>query len=110
MDNEELLDEEYEPEVIELEGEKYEVIDAICYNDNNYVAIIPYSEEEPEDDEETVDFTILEVIEGTEEEGDTLKTVDDDALYEEIGNAFIEHINSMFEECDCDDEDCHCKD
>lgn len=103
-----MKDEELEfDNILELDGEKFEVIDAICYEGCNYIAIIPYSEEEIDSDE-PVDFTILKETEGENEDEITLSTVDDDALYEEIGEAFIEHINSMMEECDCEGE-CDCQ-
>ena len=44
--------EEYEPQIVELDGESFEVIDAICYDGQNYVALVPYTEsDELEDDD-----------------------------------------------------------
>lgn len=75
--------------LIELEGEQYEVIDTIIYNDKTYVAISPYSE----DDEGDGDFTILEIEDDPEnEEGCILRTVDDEALYTEIGDEFLKRF------------------
>lgn len=106
QENQELEDfEEYEPQIIELDGEPFEVIDGICYDGQNYVAVAPYTEDDELEDEE-IEFIILKA----EEKGDELflSTVDDDALYDEIGEAFIEHFNAMFDDehddcCDCDD-------
>ena len=99
--------EEYEPQIVELDGEKFEVIDAICYDGQNYVALVPYSEsDELEDDD--VEFIILKEV---EENGEyMLSTVDDEELYDEVGEAFIEHLNSVFgdeeHDGDCDCEHC----
>ena len=41
-ENEDL--EEYEPQIVELDGEQFEVIDAVCYDGQNYVALVPYTE------------------------------------------------------------------
>lgn len=97
--------EEYEPQIVELDGEPFEVIDGICYDEQNYVALVPFTEDD-ELEGEDVEFIILKA----EEQGDelVLSTVDDDALYDEIGEAFIEHLNTMFGDehddgCDCDD-------
>lgn len=98
--------EEYEPQIVELDGEPFEVIDAICYDGQNYVAFVPYTESDELEDEDA-EFIILKEI---EENGEyMLSTVDDESLYDEVGEAFIEHLNEVFgDECDddCDCEDC----
>lgn len=98
--------EEYEPQIVELDGEPFEVIDAICYDGQNYVALVPYTESDELEDEDA-EFIILKEI---EENGEyMLSTVDDESLYDEVGEAFIEHLNEVFgDECDddCDCEDC----
>ena len=103
-DNEEF--EEYVPETIELDGETFEIIDGICYDGQNYVALVPFSEED-ELEGEDLEFIILRADE--EKDGITLSTIDDDALYDEVGEAFIEHLNEVFDgehEDDCDCEEC----
>lgn len=97
--------EEYEPQIVDLDGDPFEVIDGICYEGQNYVALVPFTEDD-ELESEDVEFIILKV----DEEGDetVLSTVDDDALYDEIGEAFIEHLSTLFGDehedgCDCDD-------
>lgn len=100
--------EEFEPQIVELDGEQFEVIDAICYDEQNYVALVPYTESDELEDED-VEFIILKEV----QEGDDymLATVDDEELYDEVGEAFIEHLNSIFgddehdEHCDCE----HCQ-
>lgn len=94
--------EEYEPQIVDLDGEPFEVIDAICYDDQNYVALVPYNESDEMDDED-VEFIILKEI---EEEGEyMLSTVDDEELYDEVGQAFIEHLDSL---CDDDEHEDNC--
>ena len=103
LNNENEEFEEYEPQIIELDGDQFEVIDAVCYDGQNYVALIPYTEsDELEDDE--LEFIILKEI---EENGEyTLSTVDDEELYNEVGEVFIDHIANLYggehdDDCDC---------
>lgn len=102
-ENDEL--EEYEPQIVELDGEPFEVIDAICYDGQNYVALVPFTEEDELEDD-NLEFLILREV---EEKGEyMLATVDDDALYDEVGEAFIEHLEAVFgdehsDDCDCDE-------
>ena len=78
--------------VIELEGNKYELIDMVVYNNKNYIAITPFYDDGSADEEEG-DFTILEMTDDPEnEESCILKTVDDDDLYSEIGELFLERF------------------
>ena len=83
------MTEEDDLPLIELEGEKYEVIDTVDVDGRKYIAILPYEE----DDElsEDAEFTILEIIDDPADEVNcTLKTVDDEELYTRIGDAFME--------------------
>ena len=97
--------EEYEPQIVELDGESFEVIDAICYDGQNYVALVPYTESDELENEE-VEFIILKEV---EENGEyMLSTVDDEELYDEVGEAFIEHLNSVFGDEEHDDS-CGCE-
>lgn len=99
--------EEFEPQIVDLDGEPFEVIDAICYDGQNYVALIPCNEDDDEDGAE-LEFLILKEV---EENGEyMLATVDDDALYDEVGEAFIEHLEMVFGEENEHDHDCHCED
>lgn len=99
MENE---NEEYEPQIVDLDGEPFEVIDGICYDGHNYVALVPYTESD--EDEGEAEFVILEEV---EKDGEyLLSTIDNDELYTEIGDAFIEHFETVFGDDDCDCEDC----
>lgn len=87
---------EYEPDIVELDGEPFEIIDTLEYNGENYVALVSYVEDMDSEPDET-EFIILKEVE--EEDGEFyLATLDDDDLYSEIGDKFLEHFNELFEE------------
>ena len=76
--------------LIELEGVTYEIIDTVTVDERNYIALLPYSED---DADSSAEFTILEIVDDPDdEENCTLKTVDDDELYDRIGEAFLEQF------------------
>ena len=82
--------------IIELEGEQYEVIDTVTVDGKNYVALLPFEELDSEQEEE--EFTILEILDDpSDEENCTLKTIDDEELYERIGDAFLKKFE-MYDE------------
>lgn len=82
--------------IIELEGEQYEVIDTVTVDGKNYVALLPFEELDSGQEEE--EFTILEILDDpSDEENCTLKTVDDEELYERIGDAFLKKFE-MYDE------------
>lgn len=82
--------------IIELEGEQYEVIDTVTVDGKNYVALLPFEELDSEQEEE--EFTILEILDDpSDEENCTLKTIDDEDLYERIGDAFLKKFE-MYDE------------
>ena len=83
--------------VLELDGEKYEVIDTVSLDGHVYIAIVPY--EESDELSETTEFTILEMYDDPDNEDNCiLKTVDDDELYQRIGDEFLKHIEEFEEE------------
>lgn len=97
--------EEYEPQIVDLDGEPFEVIDAICYDGQNYVALVPFTEDD-ELEKEEIEFIILKSDEQDNEV--ILSTIDNDELYDEVGDAFLEHLESVFgdehdDNCDCDE-------
>ncbi len=94
--SEELDLEEYEPVIINLDGEEFELIDTIEVEGKSYAALTPYVEDDEADDE--VEFIILEVIDDENEEQCTLKTIDDEELYSKIGDAFMEMFSENFGE------------
>ncbi|MBQ8614022.1 MAG: DUF1292 domain-containing protein [Ruminiclostridium sp.] len=90
----ELLDEEFAPVVVDLDGEPFEVIETIEFEDKMYAALTPYTEEDELDDD--VEFIILEVIDDPDSEQCTLKTVDDEELYTKIGDEFMKVFTEEF--------------
>lgn len=93
--SEELDLEEYEPVIVDLDGEEFELIDTVELDGKTYAALTPYVEDDDVDGEE-VEFIIIEVIDDENEEQCTLKTVDDEELYSKIGDAFMELFNDKF--------------
>ena len=91
--------EEFEPEIVELDGEQFEIIDAMEYEGVNYVALVPYSEDEIDEEDDT-EFVVLREV---EENGEYfLATIDDDELSDKIGEMFLAHFDSLFNELDED--------
>ena len=93
--------EEYEPQIVELDGEPFEVIDAVCYDGQNYVALVPYTEDDELESDE-IEFVILKEVENDGEYA--LATVDDEDLYNEVGEIFIEHFSDVLDEDESDGE------
>ena len=85
--------EDFEPEIVELDGERFEVIDGIEYEGKTYLALAPYVEDLDDEEDET-EFIIL--CQEEEEDGFVLTTLDDDVLYDKIGEKFLEHFNELF--------------
>ena len=96
-DKEYLMEEEYAPVVVDLDGEQFEIIETLEFEDKMYAALTPYTEED-EMEEDDVEFIILEVIDDEESEQCTLKTVDDEELYTKIGDKFMEVFADAFGE------------
>lgn len=92
-----LMEEEYAPVVVDLDGEQFEIIETLEFEDKMYAALTPYTEED-ELEEEDVEFIILEVIDDEESEQCTLKTIDDEDLYTKIGDKFMEVFADAFDE------------
>jgi len=77
--------------LIELEGVRYEIIDTVNRDGKVYIAISPFDDDVSGIEDESGDFTILEVSDDPDDEnGCILKTIDDEELYSEIGDLFIE--------------------
>ncbi len=95
---EDILSEE-EDLIIELEGDRYEIIDTVTIDDHIYVALLPLGEDD--DYEEDAEFTILEMTDDPDdEENCILRTVDDEELYVRIGDAFLERFAEFDDEED----------
>ena len=87
---------EYEADIVELDGEQFEIIDALTYEDVNYLALIPYDENEEDDEDEETEFIVLKEV---EEDGEFfLATIDDDELSDKIGEMFLKHFDELEDE------------
>jgi hypothetical protein len=97
FDDFELEEEFEEPEIVELDGEPFEIIDAITVDNRTYVALVKYNEDDSDDvTDEDDSFIVLEEV---EKDGEFfLATIDDENLYQEIGNEFISRFTSYFTE------------
>lgn len=92
-----LNEEEYEPVVVDLDGEQFEIIDTVEVDGRSYAALTPYTEED-ELEEEEIEFIILEICDDGEGDECTLKTVDDEELYTKIGDEFLKLFSEEFPE------------
>ena len=99
---EQLAPEDDGPVVVELDDEKFEVIDIIDYEGKHYAALTKYIEDDELDENDEGEFIILEILDDPDEKLCTLKTIDDDELYSRIGDAFMEMFEEVFS--DMDDE------
>ncbi len=104
------MENEYTPDLYELEDElgnkqTFELLDAMDFEGERYYALTPYFEEAEESLEDSGEVVILksEIDEQSGEE--IMASIEDDEVYEKIGNIFMERIEAMFE---VDDDDCDC--
>lgn len=112
------MDNEFTPELYELideNGDKqmFEMLDAMDYEDERYYALTPFFDEDESEEllEDSAEVVIMK-SEFDEETGEEIMaSIEDEELYEKIGNIFIERIQDMFEfeddDCGCG-EDCDC--
>jgi hypothetical protein len=88
---------EDERDIIDLDGEPFEMIYEMEYDGAMYAALTPYVDDLDDETEET-EFVILKE---TEENGEfTLDTIDDEELYEKLGEIFLERFDELFAEDD----------
>lgn len=78
------------------EEAKFEYIDTIEMNDNEYIVLIPFDEDEPEEEDEVEEVVILKIEHGEDGE-DSFVSVDDD---DELNAVFEEFKRRMEEEYD----------
>jgi len=82
-------------EIVELDGEDFEIIGELEYEGETYLALTRYSEEE-DDDEEEGEFIILREV---DENGEyNLATIDDEEFSDKIGEMFLELLGEDDEE------------
>ncbi len=83
--------------------QEFEFFDALDYEGEEYVALIPVIEDSEEFLEDDGKFVVLKSMEDDGEE--ILVTIDDDEEYEKIGNMFIQRAEEMMAMMDDEDED-----
>lgn len=95
-----LMDEEYEPDLIYLEDDAgvehvFEVIDAADINGNRYLALVPYEEADNEEDEEPTEMLLMRVDQ--EEDGsEFLYLLEEEDELAEIGEAFYNRLSEVY--------------
>lgn len=98
-DNDSELD--YSPDLITLLDEddqehEFEVIDAVDYNDEHYLALVPHSEDPQAAVEEDSDMIIMRV--GVDENNEEfLSIVDDDEELYNVGQVFADRLKEYFD-------------
>ncbi len=93
---------EYTPDLFELIDEqgnkkKFELIDALELDDEQYFALVPSAEDENYLDEDC-DLVILKTIEEDGEE--ILASIDDDDEFDRVSAVFLERLQEIFDETD----------
>lgn len=115
-DNEIEMNEDYTPDLYELEDENgdkqsFELLDVMEYEGEKYYALTPYFDEEEAERmlEDSGEVVILR-SEFDENNDEILASIDDDEEYEKIGELFMQRIDEMFEFDDDDEDGCGCGD
>lgn len=98
-EKDELL-EEYEPDLITLTDEdgnefSFEVIDAADFNEERYLAVVPYAEDSTEVLEEDANLIIMRV--GEEEGEEFLDVVEDDEELIEVSAMFARRLEEIYD-------------
>lgn len=99
MPQDEQLD-DYSPDLITLTDEdgkefSFEVIDAADYNDERYLAVVPYAEDSTEQLEEDANLIIMRV--GEEDGEEYLDVVDDDEELYEVSDMFARRLEELYD-------------
>ena len=99
MPQDEQLD-DYSPDLITLTDEdgkefSFEVIDAAGYNDERYLAVVPYAEDSTEQLEEDANLIIMRV--GEEDGEEYLDVVDDDEELYEVSDMFARRLEELYD-------------
>lgn len=91
---------EYAPDLISLLDEEgiehqFEIADVLEDGDENYMALIPFFEEEDEDDEEAGQLVILKVVADGDEE--FLEAIDDEGEFDRISKIFMGRLGEDYD-------------
>jgi len=101
---------EYQPELFELEDENgnkesFELVDVYEEEDAIFYALIPYTENEDEDEE---GFFVILRQDKNEADG-MLVSIEDEEELDRVGEIFMQRIFADDDECDCcHDDGCDC--
>ena len=92
---------DYTPDLITLLDEddqehEFEVIDAVDYNDEHYMALVPYNEDPQAALEEDADLILMRV-DVDENNEEYLSVVDDDEELYNVGQVFAERLKEYFD-------------
>lgn len=91
------------PDLLTLEDEAgqehtFEVIDAADYNDNHYLAVVPYIESEAEAEAALAEDANLIILRVGEENGEEyLDIVDDDEEFYNVGEIFASRLSDLYD-------------
>lgn len=94
------MDQEFNPDLLTVTDEEgqehtFEVLDAIDYNNERYLAVVPVFEDETQLAEEDLNLIIMKVNEQDGEE--FLDIVDDDEEFYEVGDLFAERLSGLYD-------------
>lgn len=98
-------EEEYAPELIDLEDEEgntvtFEIIDGMEFEGKNYFALIPYTEEDSDEESDDDEFVILKEV---EKDGERfLASPDSEEENDKVGEAFLSRFAEMFDDSDAE--------
>ncbi|MBQ0098224.1 MAG: DUF1292 domain-containing protein [Oscillospiraceae bacterium] len=95
-ENKDML-EEYEPTIITLEDdlgneEEFEFLDVVDFEGDEYVVLLPLSEEESDESE-----VMILKIESLDDETETYAGIDDDELIENVFEVFKERYKDEYD-------------
>ena len=92
---------DYTPDLITLLDEdeqehEFEVIDAVDYNEEHYMALVPYNPDPQTALEEDADLILMRV-DVDENDEEYLSVVDDDEELYNVGQVFAERLKEYFD-------------
>lgn len=99
-ENEKDLQPDYSPDIITLLDEEdnehvFEVLDAVDYKDERYMALVPYAETEEDVLEENYNLVIMKVCQDGDEE--YLDVVEDDEEFYNVSGIFAKRLEEFYD-------------
>ncbi len=94
------MERDYEPEIITLMDDNggehvFEVVDSIKVDEQDYVALIPFSEHE--DDDESDELIVVKVVEEGEDGESYFEAIEDEQEFTRVADIFTERLSEIFE-------------